>query len=574
MRRLQGVGASAGLARGPWVRIGEDEGAPVGGRVAPEAAPAEVERLQAAAAGAAAELQGLAQRLTAEGRAEEAGIFEAQAAMALDPGLAETAAERIRADGEDGIASVRAAAGPIAEQLAALDDPLLAGRAADVRDVAERIARRLAGGDGAAVSHRGPSMDRPAIVVAHELLPSVAAMLPRDRLLGFALETGSTTAHASILARAYGIPAVVGVPSLLAALEADGPVELAIDGATGELLVAPDTAAVAEWERRGTARQAALAADVAEAGLPAVTSDGVEVTLLANIGGPAEADRAVAAGAAGVGLFRTEFLFAERAAPPDEAEQLAAYAAVVAAFSPHPVTIRLLDIGGDKPLPYLPIPDEANPFLGRRAIRLADTQADLFTTQLRAAYRAAAGGPVKVMAPMVADAADVAVLLGLAERARRELDAAGLARGEVELGVMLEIPGAILVLDSYARRLRFASLGTNDLLQYTLAADRGDPGLTRYQDPLHPALLRIIALAVEAAARSGLELSVCGEMAGDATAARCLVGLGVRELSMAAASLGPVRRAIRAAAAADLATGAQAALDDPDPAAVRGRFPS
>jgi phosphocarrier protein FPr len=275
-----------------------------------------------------------------------------------------------------------------------------------------------------------------------------------------------------------------------------------------------------------------------------------------------------------VGLFRTEFLFAERQAPPDEVEQLAAYAAVVAAFAPHPVTIRLLDVGGDKPLPYLPIPHEANPFLGRRAIRLADTQADLFTTQLRAAYRAAAGGPVKVMAPMVADAADADTLLALAERARRELDAAGLARGEVELGVMLEIPGAILVLDSYARRLRFASLGTNDLLQYTLAADRGDPGLARFQDPLHPALLRIIALAVEAAAGSGLELSVCGEMAGDPVAARCLVGLGIRELSMAAASLGAVRRAVRTSAAADLAERARAALGDPDPAAVRGRFPS
>lgn len=572
MRRLHGVGASAGLARGPWVHVGGGA-APAGGTIAPEAAEAEVQRLHAAAESAAEDLQALAERMTADGRAGEAGIFEAQAAMALDPGLADAAAERIRIQGEDGIAAIRAAAGPIAAQLAAIDDPLLAERAADVRDVAERIARLLAAGEGAGPA-AGSSLDRPAVVVAHELPPSVAATLPRDRLLGFCLETGSTTAHASILARAYGIPAVVGVEGLLEALEGGAAAEIALDGTTGELVVAPDAPTIAEWDRRAAARQATMAADAAEADLRAVTRDGVEVTLLANIGGPAEADRAVAAGAAGVGLFRTEFLFAERQAPPDEAEQLAAYAAVVAAFAPHPVTIRLLDVGGDKPLPYLPIPPEANPFLGRRAIRLADTQADLFTTQLRAAYRAAAGGPVKVMAPMVADAADAATLLALAERARRELDAAGLARGEVELGVMLEIPGAILVLDSYARRLRFASLGTNDLLQYTLAADRGDPGLARFQDPLHPALLRIIALAVEAAAGSGLELSVCGEMAGDPVAARCLVGLGIRELSMAAASLGPVRRAIRASIAADLAARAQAALDDPDPAAVRGRFPS
>ncbi|HEX5465802.1 MAG TPA: putative PEP-binding protein, partial [Candidatus Limnocylindrales bacterium] len=396
MRRLRGVGASAGLARGPWIHVGGDE-APAGGTVAAEAVEAEVERLQAAAGRAADDLQALAERMTADGRAAEAGIFEAQAAMALDPGLADAAAERIRAEGEDGIAAIRAAAEPIAEQLAAIDDPLLAERAADVRDVAERIARLLAAGEGAGAAG-DPAFDQPAVVVAHELPPSVAATLPRDRLLGFALETGSTTAHASILARAYGIPAVVGVDGLLASLEDDAAAEIALDGTTGELVVAPDAAIGAEWDRRTAARQATLAADAAEAGLPAVTRDGLEVTLLANIGGPAEAQRAVAAGAAGVGLFRTEFLFAERQAPPDEVEQLAAYAAVVAAFAPHPVTIRLLDVGGDKPLPYLPIPPEANPFLGRRAIRLADTQADLFTTQLRAAYRAAAGGPVKVMA--------------------------------------------------------------------------------------------------------------------------------------------------------------------------------
>ncbi|MER3418723.1 MAG: hypothetical protein C4343_06455, partial [Chloroflexota bacterium] len=234
-------------------------------------------------------------------------------------------------------------------------------------------------------------------------------------------------------------------------------------------------------------------ADLTEAHLPAVTRDGVEVTLLANIGTPDESARAVALGAHGVGLFRTEFLFIERPEPPSEAEQLAAYRAVLEAFAPHSVTIRLLDIGGDKPIPYLPLEPEANPFLGVRAIRLAVARPELFVTQLRASMRAAVGavGPdgrprVKVMAPMVADATDVDLLLELAERAAGGLRAEGLEAGPIDLGAMLEIPSAILVGPTYFGRLAFASIGTNDLTQYTLAVDRGNRALGRYQDPLHP----------------------------------------------------------------------------------------
>jgi phosphoenolpyruvate-protein kinase (PTS system EI component) len=225
----------------------------------------------------------------------------------------------------------------------------------------------------------------------------------------------------------------------------------------------------------------------------------------------------------------------------------------VDAFAPHPVTIRLLDVGGDKPIPYLPIGSEANPFLGVRALRLAWAQPELFVAQLRAAYRAAAGtapGTVKVMAPMIADARDTDLLLRLAETARTGLDAAGVVRGEVELGVMLEIPAAIVAADTYLALLRFGSLGTNDLLQYTVAVDRGNRVLSRYQESLHPALLRLVAMAVEASARAGTELSVCGEMAGDPAAALALVALGVRKLSMASSSLAGVRRAIRGADAA------------------------
>jgi phosphoenolpyruvate-protein phosphotransferase len=413
----------------------------------------------------------------------------------------------------------------------------------------------------------------PAVVVANDLSPSLTATLPREHMLGIVLEAGSPTAHAAILARAYGIPAVVGTKGILAALLAAGPdAELALDGATGEVLIAPDAAAVADLDARAARLAKAREADLGEALLPAVTRDGVEVTLLANIGTLGEAAPALALGARGVGLFRTEFLFLERSTPPGEDEQAAAYREAVEAFGGYPVTIRLLDIGGDKPIPYLPMPVEDNPFLGVRALRLAADRPEIFVTQLRACYRAAVAGSVKVMAPMVADGGDADLLLELAGRAREGLRADGVAIGEVDLGVMLEIPSAILSADAWFDEISFASLGTNDLTQYALAVDRGNPALERYRDAMHPAVLRLIQMAAESAARAGIPLSVCGEMGGDPAAALALVGLGVRSLSMGTASLPAVRRAIRAASAGELRDLALAALADRSAAAARARF--
>jgi phosphoenolpyruvate-protein phosphotransferase len=583
MRTLRGVPASGGVARGPWIRV-TAASAPVGGRIAPADAEREIARLEAARDGAAADLEALASSLADAGRPDESEIFAAQAMMAVDPTLLDAASAAVR-DGHDAIGAIRIAARAVADQLAALGDELLAARAADVLDVAERVAARLAG------IERTVTLDRPAIAVADDIPPSLAASLPRDRLLGMALEGGSPTSHAAILARAFGIPAVVGVAGLVEetdSLESGSPgeaptgdpatSELVIDGDTGEVVFDPDPEASARLESRREAAAAAARTALAEADLPCVSRDGIAVSLLANIGTPAEAERAVALGARGVGLFRTEFLFVERATPPSEDEQTSADRAVVEAFAPGPVTIRLLDVGGDKPIPYLPIEPEANPFLGVRALRLAPQRSDLFVTQLRAAMRAAAPsgdraiGRVKVMAPMVADATDVDVLLELADRARVALAADGVAHGEVDLGVMLEIPSAVLVAESYLGRLRFASLGTNDLTQYTLAADRGNAALERYLDALHPAVLRLIAHAVEAAAATGAELSVCGEMAGDPPAALALVGLGVTVLSMASSSLAPVRRAIRAADSTVLRTAARDALGAASAAEVRARF--
>ncbi len=570
MNRLQGVAAAPGVVRGPWVHI-ETTAGPVVGRIAQDAAPAEVDRLRGAAEAAAVELERIAQRVRDDGHGDEAAIFEAQASIARDPALATMAAERIERDAEDGVAAIGGAADSFAEQLRSLDDETLSARATDVVDVGRRIARRLSGEPDAPAT-----LDEAAIVVADDLPPSVTAMLPRDRLLGIALEGSSPTAHAAILARAYGIPAVVGASGLLRTLRPDGGPraveELAIDGGSGEIILDPDAATRTRMDARADAGRQRHAMDVRAAAQPAVTRDGTAIAVLANIGTPDESDPAIELGAQGVGLFRTEFLFRARSGPPSEDEQVSAYERVVRAFAPRPVTIRLLDVGGDKPIPYLPIDPEMNPFLGVRALRLAFDDPGLFITQLRACYRAAAAGPLKVMAPMVADLGDVELLLRLADQARTELTAEGHPIGDVELGVMLEIPSSVLVADAYFGRIRFASLGTNDLLQYTLAVDRGNAALERYRDPLHPGVLRLIAMAVGAADRAGIELSVCGEMAGDPASALALVGLGIRTLSMVAPSLPAVRQQIRGVSLDGSVAAARAALDDRSAAEARARF--
>ncbi len=564
MRTLHGTPASPGVARGPVVVV---RPGPVvaGGSITPDQADAEVARLEAAMAAASEELATLADRMRVT-NPDEAGIFDAHALIATDPALLEGAEHRIREQSDGAIAAVRAAAGEFAEALRDTGDELLAARAADLDDVVNGIVAQLTG-----TARDVPHLEVPSIVAAPDLPPSVTVRI-RDQLLGLALQEGSRTAHAAILAQAMGIPAVVGVAGLLDAVEADRPAVAGVDGSAGTVVLDPDARASRELDTAEGAFRADRARARAEAGQGAVTRDGVEVTLLANIGGPSEARLAVELGAAGVGLFRTEFLFVERGTPPTEDEQVTAYRAVVDAFAPGPVTIRLLDVGGDKPIPYVPIAPEANPFLGVRSLRLAWDQPDLFLTQLRAAMRAAsdrAPGTVQVMAPMIADAGDADLLLRLAASAREQLVTEGIAHGEVALGVMLEIPSAVLVADTYLPRLAFASLGTNDLLQYTVAVDRGNRALDRYQDSLHPALLRLVRQAVQASEAAGTELSVCGEMAGDPVAALALVAVGIRKLSMAAPSVARVRRAVRAADATLLAEASRLALAGPTAAETR-----
>ena len=566
-RRLAGLGAVAGIAVAPAWRYREQ----ATGAAAPASGdPGDPgDAIRAAATAAESQLEALAERIRAAGRPDDAGIFEAQAVLATDPTIVDGALALVAA-GADAATAVIRAAGEAATAIASLGDELLAARAADVRDVGARIARIL----------RGESLalpDRPVIAVADDLPPSVTAEIPAAFLRGIALAGGSRTAHAVILARGLGIPCVVGCAGLIEAVDdaagAGSAVEIALDGEAGLVLIDPDAAARAALLQRAEALAERRSRAAAARGRPGSTADGARILLVANIGSPDDAARALEAGAEGVGLFRTEFLFMQRQAPPAEEEQVVAYRRAFEAFGPErPVVVRLADIGGDKGIPYLGLPAEANPFLGVRAIRLAYRQPELLRTQLRAIWRAGglAGVVPHVMAPMVATLEDVDLLDALRDEARAAVVAAGHpCAPEMVTGIMVEVPAAALLAPELARRVAFFSIGTNDLTQYLMAADRGNAALGRFQDALHPAVLRAIAGVVAGADTAGIPVAVCGELAGDPAGALVLVGLGVDELSADAGSLDEVRGALAACTRLELEALARSALVAPDATVVR-----
>ena len=570
--RVMGTPAAPGIAVGPVWRPGVEgsaggaEDAGVAGRQAAEPEG----RIRTAAAAAAAQLEALAARLCKLDRIGEAEILEAQALMAVDPALVDEAV-RLVAAGLDPVAAVVASAEASARTLAALDDELLAARAADVRDVGARVARVLAG-----TNITLPDM--PSIAVAADLPPSLVAEIPPGFLIGVALSGGSPTAHVAILARSLGIPAVVAASGLLEAISLPGPSAtvgspIAVDGETGEILLGPGSAELRELADRRAARATRDRRAAALRNRPAATADGERIALLANIRSPEDAERALAAGAEGVGLFRTEFLFLRRQAAPTEVEQTAAYRRAMEAFGPdRPVVIRLADIGGDKEVPYLGLPYEPNPFLGVRAIRLAHGSRELLLTQLRAIWRAAglAGVTPRVMAAMVSTIADARLLLELRDEARAAVVATGdPCPDRMATGLMIEVPSAAILAPELARIADFFSIGTNDLTQYVLAADRGNPSLARLQDALHPAVLRTIATVIAGADAAGIPVAVCGELAGDPAGALVLVGLGVDELSADAGSLDGIRVALEGVTGAELRDLAARALAATDAETVR-----
>ncbi|MFE9558129.1 phosphoenolpyruvate--protein phosphotransferase [Streptomyces sp. NPDC006703] len=544
---LRGVGVSHGVAIGEVRHMGTAVLEPPAKQIPASEHEREQGRARQAVEAVAADL--MARGNLAGGEAQ--AVLEAQAMIAQDPELMADVDRRIVV-GSTAERAVYDAFSHYRELLAGAGE-YMAGRVADLDDVRNRIVARLLGVPMPGV----PDSDEPYVLIARDLAPADTALLDPTLVLGFVTEEGGPTSHSAILARALGVPAIVALPG--AGELAEGTL-VAVDGSTGEIFVEPSEEKRAELERAAAERKAALSASSG----PGATSDGHKVPLLANVGGPADVPAAVDAGAEGVGLFRTEFLFLDDSAKaPSEEKQVEAYRKVLEAFPEGRVVVRVLDAGADKPLDFLTPADEPNPALGVRGLRSLLDHPEVLRTQLTALAKAAAGLPVylEVMAPMVADRTD----------AKAFADACRAAGLQAKFGAMVEIPSAALRARSILQEVEFLSLGTNDLAQYAFAADRQVGAVSRLQDPWQPALLDLIAMSAEAAKAEGKSCGVCGEAASDPLLACVLTGLGVTSLSMGAASIPYVRatlakytlaqceRAAAAARAADTAEDARKA---------------
>jgi len=510
---LSGVIASRGLATGYTVPLAshEMEITQAGAGVSQETAELERARGRVAKSLEAA-------RESASSTARE--IIEAHLAMLEDPELMERAGALI-ADGASAAYAWRQAIRSSIEALRALDDPRMLERVDDLLDLERQVLLALGGDAGAAI----PELPPDAIVVAEELLPSQLVSLDATRLAGICLAAGGATSHVSILAAAMGIPALVAIGPRVRRIGAGTP--LLLDAEEGLLHVDPGAERLAAAHRQLELRAARRAAEREAAQRDCYTADGERIEVFANIGSLAEARAAVGNGAEGCGLLRTEFLFLERETPPGEAEQHTEYQQLAEALAGRPMTIRTLDIGGDKPIPYLPLPAEENPALGLRGVRTSLWRPDLLRQQLRAILGVRPYGQCRILLPMITDVAEIRSVRAMIEEARTELG----RREPIEVGVMIETPASALMADSIAVESDFFSVGTNDLTQYTLAMDRGHSELAARLDALHPAVLRLIARTAEAAQASKRRLAVCGGLASDLAAAPILIGLGVHELS-------------------------------------------
>jgi multiphosphoryl transfer protein len=489
-----------------------------------------------------AEIQSTRESVAARAGEYSAAIFDAHLLFLDDDALLEPARRAIFEQGQNAAQAWHTAAETVAAQYRRLDDEYLRARAEDLTGVARQVVGELLGETATA------AVVEPGIVVAPDLTPADTAALDRELVRGIATAFGGPTSHSAILARSLGIPAAVGIGERI--LDVPEGTPLVLDGDAGAVFVDPTEELVRDYEQRNAQRQAAARLALASAHQPARTLDGRRIEVVANVGSPADVDAAVANGAEGVGLLRTEFLFLERDSLPSENEQYAAYEDIARRLDGRPLILRTLDVGADKPLPYLPRRPEANPFLGIRGIRLGLAQPELLETQLRAALRVAVSRPLSVMFPMVATLAEYRAATAVLARAREDLEA------DMDVGVMIEVPAAALAAEAFADEVDFFSIGTNDLVQYTMAAERGNDAVAGLADPLHPAVLRLIRFVTEAAEAHGKWVGVCGELAADRLAVPILVGLGVSELSVNPPAIPATKEAVRqldAGAAADLA---------------------
>ena len=555
---LRGIAGSPGVAIGPALVVGDTRSAYGRRHVTSSQVDAEIERLARAVDDAKRHLREVSARLVSAPM-ETGAILDAYLTMVGDPMLMERVTKKIREErkcAEWAVVQACEEVGKLFSPDGATErDAYIVERSHDIEFVCDRLLRELTGDTHQIV----PNLGQPVIVIARDLSPADTAGMVREPVMGFVTEIGTRTSHTAIMARALEIPAVVGVADALSAVRT-GDVVI-VDGLRGEVVVNPGELMIEEARER-SARHLAFARGLLSARhQPCVTRDGEAVSLKANVELPAEAILALDHGAEGIGLYRTEFIYIDRRTMPTEDEQYELYRAVVEAVAPRPVTLRTFDIGGDKFASSFQLPAEMNPALGLRAVRLALSRPDVFLVQLRAMVRASFHGDLRIMVPMVASVQELREVRTLLGRAMQEVDAAGQGRAKrIPLGMMIEVPSAVIMADVLAREAEFFSIGTNDLIQYTLAIDRGNRSLAHLASPFHPAILRMIRQVSRAAAVHDVPVALCGAMASDPLAAVLLIGLGLRELSMEAAAIPEIKEALRRVTMEDCERAAEGAL--------------
>jgi phosphoenolpyruvate-protein phosphotransferase (PTS system enzyme I) len=529
-KTIQGIAASSGIAIAKAYRL-ETPNLVVEKKeiVDPQT---EVERFETAVAQAKEELEAIKRHALEQLGEDKAAIFAAHLLVLDDPELLNPVKEKIQTEKVNAEYALHETASMFISMFEAMDNEYMKERAADIRDVTKRVLAHLLG-----VAISNPSLiAEEVIIVAEDLTPSDTAQLNRQYVKGFATDVGGRTSHSAIMARSMEIPAVVGTKQVTAEVQ-NGDIVI-IDGLDGQVVVNPTPDVLAHYEEKRARYEAQRAEWAKLVHEKTVTSDGYHVELAANIGTPDDVKGVLENGAEGIGLYRTEFLYMGRSELPTEEEQFEAYKTVLERMEGKPVVVRTLDIGGDKELPYLDLPKEMNPFLGFRAIRLCLEMQDMFRTQLRALLRASVYGNLKIMFPMIAtlDEFRQAKSILLEEKEKLEREGVPVA-DDIEVGMMVEIPAAAVLADQFAKEVDFFSIGTNDLIQYTMAADRMNERVSYLYQPYNPAILRLISNVIDAAHKEGKWAGMCGEMAGDAIAIPILLGLGLDEFSMSATSI-------------------------------------
>ncbi|SDG99418.1 phosphotransferase system, enzyme I, PtsI [Selenomonas sp. WCT3] len=535
---IRGKGVISGIAVGKIMLAGQNlDGYLV--NYQPESKETEQEKATAALTAVAEVLRESIERLQKQEMVEQAAIMEAHRMMVQDPMMAQKIEEKLD-ENPSAPHAVLKAAEEQAQMFEAMDDEYFAARAVDLRDVGKRVAKYILGVKEPEIG------DEKVILCGREIEPSVIAGMSTDKIAGVLLGSGSTTAHAVIIAKARAIPTIVGLNKEDRIDKiADGD-HVVIDGEAGQIVINPSEAEMAEYNEK-IKKQQEMAAHYAQLkDLPAVTTDGVKVDLMANIGTHMDVDNALTYGAEGVGLFRSEFVFMGRQDIPNEEDQFKAYKEAVEKCGGNLCVIRTMDIGGDKPLPYLNIPEEENPFLGYRAVRISLQRRDLFMPQLKAILRAGKFGKVGIMVPMIINVAEFKKVKELIEEAKVELTHEGKAfADDVQVGIMVETPAAAVMTPVLAKYVDFFSIGTNDLVQYTLACDRGNASISYLYNHFNPAVLQLIQRTITSARENGIWAGMCGEMASDPNAAVLLMAMGISELSMSAPSIPRVKEKIR-----------------------------